>query len=610
MGIIRFSREGVAALLLALLIIPATPLAAEFKEKIPIRIQINIDWNHRGSGNTRTSGTFMVNVTGNAKLTEEEGEFLRYEPAGMQATGKFKQETIQEAPGFKCTGQVINRAEGFGNVSITSEGPDMSTGGFLIDVNLGHLGKVAAMQYRGDLSIEGILDENKDSRSDNYSAFLTVPFNVTYRGLCDTKWTKEGKIPIGLTIFKELTHMGMHGSYTWRGDEGLPALMLGIGDFKGDKRFRPAKGQGARYRVNWAFGEVKPIVQIWRRKEDGEEANITDRKNQDVLVGQKVKLEAVVKPHGMSLDKGQWEIEGYIVDGWEATKEKAEVKPFKDHSKSKIGFSWVDGAFTGAPRKVKYSGEVNGKTVEAKTTINVFKPRVTKIVAIPSKKITVGYPVKPPCELFLGKRPANKWPGMKIISEIKMPILPEDKGQKRPHLLQYVQRIKEDLLEHYNRNYFRQVNTQWCCDKNYPYGGEGNRAPYKLKMDDSPGSDLGQLHKELHRQDEFETYLMFMPSANAQDPECVWVPLKMVRWGWAAAVKLKGDFPRSGPCNASTYELLYKVPPKPKKADCSTHPEWSCNVEQNTRQGIGFEQLNDGKWKELKAGREKRWKKK
>jgi len=595
MNITGLLRKWAAVLPFFLFIVPFHALAAEPEEVLSINININIDWDY-GSGH-RTIGTYMVKVTGKVRLTEKEGEWLRYEPVGMRATGKFKQEIIDQNPNSDCFGQVIERIDGFDTVSLTGDNT------FLINVNLGHLGKMAAMQYKGNISPGEMFNEKKDSKSDNYSSVLAAGFKITARGGCGNEgYIKEGTIPIALNIFKELTPMGMQGSYTWKSKDDSPWFKIDIGDFHGDRRFNPIKGESTRYRVSWRFGKITPIVQIWYKGK-----NITEQKSKDVFVGQKVKLEAVVKPQWMSLDKGRWEIEGDIISGWEATEDSAKRIPFEDHEKTEIKFCWIDGNFTGAPMEVKYSGEVDGETVDAKTTINVFKPVATKIEVRPSKNITVGHPVEEAdCELFLGKTPATDSPGIKISSELIMPVLPEDNGVERPHLLQYVQRIKEDVLEHHNVAFYHRKNNKWCCDENYPYGGESNRAPHRLMMDDTPGQELGKLTKELHLHNEFDTYLMFIPSANAHDNECSWVPLKVVIWNWAGAVKRIKYQSYDPICDTSTYELLYKERPRPKIQDSSTYPEWSCNIKKNIRKLIGSENYNEEKWKELKDEMEKK----
>jgi hypothetical protein len=177
-----------------------------------------------------------------------------------------------------------------------------------------------------------------------------------------------------------------------------------------------------------------------------------------------------------------------------------------------------------------------------------------------------------------------------------MPVLPADKGMERSHLLQYVQRIKEEILRHFNQDFFRRANDEWRCDERYPYGGKELRAPYKLEMNDTPGADLGELTKELHIRDEFETYLMFIPSADPEDNECAWVPLNVVRWGWAGAIEnVKFNTPKA-PCDTDTYRFLYKVKPRPKKQNWSIHPVWLHNVKENRREK--FHVNGEEKWKE------------
>ena len=591
MDCISLLRTAFAAILLGIFSSPAIPLAADFKEKIPIKVQINIDWTHKGR-RTHTKGNFVVNMKGSADLVKKKSDFLKYQPSDMHAICKYKEEETMMDPKHKCFGKVINRIEGAGAVSFPAEYKGISEGQFIMSVHLGQLGKIAASRYTGQMDQESFDKECKDCRDDNYEWMMIAPLKATFQQLCDQPYTKEGMVKASLIVFKELKPEGMHGFYKWDSDgEGHHTGPINIVDFHNTRKLGPPEGEGAHYRVSWVFGEVKPVVQIWC-----EEKNITDQKSKDVLVGQKVKLEAIVKPQGMNLDKGRWDIKGDIISGWEANENYGLVDLFEDHDKKEIKFCWVDGKFTGSPMKVKYSGKANGKTVEGKTTINVFKPMIKKIKVEPSKHVSVGYTLKPPCQLFLGKYPANVTPGIIITSEIKMPVLPEDKGVERPHLLQYVQRIKEEILLHFNQDFFRQANDDWRCDERYPYGGEELRAPYKLEMNDTPGSDIGDLTKELHLHDEFETYLMFIPSANPKDNECAWVPLNVVRWGWAGAIENLKFSAHKPPCDTNTYRFLYKVNPKPKKQNWSIHPVWLNNIKDNRREKFGVN--GEKKWKE------------
>jgi hypothetical protein len=121
-------------------------------------------------------------------------------------------------------------------------------------------------------------------------------------------------------------------------------------------------------------------------------------------------------------------------------------------------------------------------------------------------------------------------------------------------------------------------------------------APYKVTMNDSPGVDLGLATKEVHVQDQFETYLMFIPSGSPEDKNCVWVPLKVVEWGWGAAVKRTVDWEENPPCDDKTFTFLPGYYTKPREKDCEKHPEWSCNVEKNARNKI-----NEDTWEKSKA---------
>ena len=623
MYIINLLRKASPVLVFVVFIVPSPSLASKPDKSIPVRIQINIEWNHRGSGNTRRIGSFSVNVTGKAKMTKKEGEHIKYEPDGIQAQGMYNERIVMEEPDSKCYQQVIGRIEASGAVPITirGEGAVRGRGGSLvISKNLGHLGTIAAMQYQGQVDRDAMLNPKKDTRDDNYTAFLVAGFRATFKnGLCNgPATTREGVIPVALTIFKEIDLTGMFGSYNWQAEATSPPSRIYIGDFHDDIRLGPGKGKGAHCRVSWTFGEVKPVVQIW-----WEDRNITDQKSQDVLVGQKIELEAVVKPPGHSLVEPKWDIDedkgGNIVGGWVATKENAHVIPVERHSK-RIAFCWVDGIFTGAPMKVKISGAVDGHQVHAETTFNVFKPEIEDEKVIPARKVTVGDMPEVEtgelyCALYPGKvniresPPVAEPPGMFISHRVEIPRLPQDEGGQQPHLLQYVQLIKEDILENHNGYYKRTVNHQLCCDKNYPYNN--HRASHRIEMNDTPGPELGMTVWELHHQHEFETYLMFIPSADPNDDQCVWIPLRKIKWAWAAAVKKDRNAHSDAPCNETLNRLLYQAPPQvSEKKNCKQHPKWSCNVSENSkkpREDIGTEGYDESNWVKLTNERKNKW---
>jgi hypothetical protein len=232
--------------------------------------------------------------------------------------------------------------------------------------------------------------------------------------------------------------------------------------------------------------------------------------------------------------------------------------------------------------------------VKGETIITVFKPNVITKEKIPSKEFTVG-PFEDVCRLYLGKlkiiKPPKGKPGILISHEIKMPV----QFSSQPHLLQYVQRIKEEQLEYHDADYFQKDNKEWCLDTHCPYK-KMIPTPHKVEMNDSPGYDLGLAIKEVHIRDQFETYLMFLPSSNPKGKNSVWVPLKVVEWGWGAAVKRTVDWRENPPCDKNTFKFLYGYYTNPTEKDCKKHPEWSCNVKKNERNKI-----NEDTWEKLKA---------
>ena len=561
MNITDLLRKWTTVLLFFLFFVPFYTRAAEPKEVISINININMDWNHRGSGNTRTIGTFMVNVTGKARLTEKKGECLKYEPVGMKATGKFKQRTIQEAEHFDCSGQVIMRMEGFETVPVSADN-------FLIISNLGHLGKVAAMQYKGNFNIEDMFDQKKNSDSDNYSSMLVASFKCTQRGGCGNEgYFKEGIIPIALNIFKELTPMGMHGSYTWKSKDGLPSFMIGIGDFKGDRRFNPSKGQGARYRVSWNFDESKPILQIWRKGK-----NITYT-NQEVKVGEKIELECKVIPKFEGKPEYQeWFIdEGYYgkkryIKKFDASKEKGEVLKLteNDLKKPKIIFYWKDAG----DGTVKCKAKVKGENIDAQTEFSVRKPDYQ--VKVDAKKssalgnINTGGTL-PKGECCIDKSHKGKGPiyGLQYDG-----IEFECESKEQEKSFQWVQLINDELY------YDNSVRQDWTwnikglgLDHCYPYE-HGKKAKDQPGMEAPKNPENTKEEVYIFRVRKTQTsmmYLMYRPEGKDNE----WVPLCIVEWTWQGSIIYKNKWLK---------DVKLENPAEWKIKETSKYPEWAHNT--------------------------------
>jgi hypothetical protein len=462
-------------------------------------------------------------------------------------------------------------------------------------------GKGTALQLCGDKDIilEKIFKLREEPPNDNYMFLFGIPFRTTvkrYKKDCSIT-IPGGKLFSLNTSLKKLDERGMHGFFSWD-IPGTEYGGAGILECEGNTQF-VAPSPGGNYNVHgnvtWQFGKVKPFVKIYQVTEK-KDIDITNGEI-DMLVGKEVKLKAVVLPY-TDAGSGRWEgIPDSVITGFIANDNTGNVIKFKDYEKSEIEFFFVEGKPEGKKVILTYTAD-SGKVV-GKTNFRVLAPEVITKELQPSRDITVG-PFEDKCRFYLGKltrvNPPAGTPGMLISHEVKLPM----KFSGHPHLLQYVQRIKEEQLEHYDIDYFQKTNKEWCLDTHYPYG-KMIPAPHKVEMNDSPNSiHLDLRTNEAHIQDQFETYLMFIPSDNPQDKNSVWVPLKFVEWGWGAVVRRTVDWRKNPPCNENTFKFLYKQYSKPIKKDCKKHPEWPCNVEENERNRI-----DEDMWKKSKSEQKK-----
>ena len=132
----------------------------------------------------------------------------------------------------------------------------------------------------------------------------------------------------------------------------------------------------ARCVVNLTNGP--PELKIYMATEKGYE-DITD-KDQDILVGQKLKLTAQVVSTGLGNESNwEWEIPGKIVQHWMGSVKESHLRPVKDLKTRTIGFTWYRGKAGGEKRTVKYRVKFGKKTLEAKTNFKVYAPEVSRV---------------------------------------------------------------------------------------------------------------------------------------------------------------------------------------------------------------------------------------
>jgi len=158
----------------------------------------------------------------------------------------------------------------------------------------------------GNASAETMMNIAKQPPVDIYYFSLEAIMSVTERrqsSPCSTYKSETYDMPVAFALGgAEITARGMSGSYTWtsdRLDTGLTLL-----DFKSVKKYGPEQKPGnVRYRVSWSF--KVPYVEIWRETDQG--WNEITNNLENILVGEKLKLKAIVKPGGGA---GQWSIPG------------------------------------------------------------------------------------------------------------------------------------------------------------------------------------------------------------------------------------------------------------------------------------------------------------
>ena len=97
-------------------------------------------------------------------------------------------------------------------------------------------------------------------------------------------------------------------------------------------------------------------------------------------------------------------------------------------------------------------------------------------------------------------------------------------------------------------------------DGGYPYDTGGI-------VTDSPGTTLLPSMNVVVVNDSFKMYLMFKPDV----ADAIWVPLKLVAWGWSAEVSRQGD----------SWTLVSNSNPEPEVHDTSQHPVWNRKAQDN-----------------------------
>jgi hypothetical protein len=503
-------------------------------------------------------------------------------------------------------------------VESVKEGASDNTGAFLLQVFKGPLGKTNMLQFTKRAGPDAITKLSKEPASDNYT-FMLSPVNMKITKKVRRKCPqyeyddKDNKRVFALRVpFAELKQGKMSGSYSWPVKK-LPYKKLGmeVTNVLGNISYDPKKESGdIQYQVNWTFGKVKPEVQIYyitdADKEPEDITNITEPKN--ILVGQKVKLEAKVIPGADQGQEGTWEIrKDHVIKAFKANNQKGEVILFDDRDKKsqRVEFFFISGTPSGVEEKISYTATVGGEKIEGKTRFKVFKPVARLEDKNWQKNATIGewkyfdqygnVTSVTPCRLTLGdqaklpKGYATDPKQTKVAAGIYFNYTVTLPGpfSDQAHQLEYINLVKEKVVQCKDTGVYNMVyryctnkDDQWYCDKTYPYAnliGEG-----ELVFNDSPGTDLGDQTKTITEHRQFQTFLMFRPSKDNDDDKSVWLPLKFVTWEYKTAAERVRPGQSSTKADPKDFKLTQYQPPNPIEQDWAgppkEYPQWRDNI--------------------------------
>jgi len=499
--------------------------------------------------------SLTITATGKIKNESKTIGLDQYLPEGMNATYNYTYRETDLDPPRGCPPLALEE-QGSGSVKVVSamSGPSDSTGAFLLQVFKGPVGKTNMLQFTKRAGPDTITHLSKEPASDNYM-FMLAPVNMKITKKVRKKCPQyeydeqDNKRVFALRVpFAEIKQGKMSGSYSWHAKK-VPYKNLGmqVTNVLGNITYEPKKEPGdVQYQVNWNFGKMKPMVEIRL-----EEKDVTD-KHQNVVVGERIKLKAVVYPEDKDPKKGQWTIQGkfiedFVVRGQEGKIDKLEGDELKT---PEIKFHWWD---KGESLTVNYTTVVDGEDLKAKTTFLVKKPIITLTAETP--RGTPGCWEVKDKDVYSHNELVYYVPNSHTMIFRHSVIPPEFSGET-----QYVQLIlvkgrwikKEDALYPHCLD----VNKKGL-DGQYPYSS--NPEAY-----DTPGVPVSFLYdKDLNINFSFNMYLMFKSSKEG----AIFVPLRVIDWVWT------GTYKWNEKTKKSICEVTRTEAPKDKATE--KYPEWT-----------------------------------
>jgi len=302
--------------------------------------------------------------------------------------------------------------------------------------------------------------------------------------------------------------------------------------------------------LTWKI-KIGPSVEIWRDDKD-----ITDQ-TQDVVVGERIKLKAVVYPEDKDPKQGDWSIGSINSKSTGDYKEKKFLKDFlvsgevgkvielkgEELKRPEIKFHWWDAV---KEIKVKYKTTVDGKEVTGESTFVVRKPVITMSAETPQGNPYCGPIVGGLDNVFY------ETPEQTTIKFTRTEI-PED----FPGETQYVQVVREVgcMLKGQTALPFTTIRNKreirsFCgeidhtgLDKDYPYTKEREAL-------DTPGFDFGTRDQEMSVHREFKMFLEYKPKKEG----AIFVPLRVTDWEWKGVARWDSPQAETPSCHITRTE--------------------------------------------------------
>lgn len=424
----------------------------------------------------------------------------------------------------------------------------------------------------------------------------------------------ERTIAPGMNIHFKFTDDGkMKGSKKWTAKfTHTPHLSVAISNLPESLNKKPLTPEqsmsgNVTYSLDWEIKEP-PAVQIFRvdpNDPDDVGDDITDGK-QDIYIGEKVKLKAVVfpMPKRQSEAKGKWALPGKVLKDWKgshAQSTRTEI-PGKDYEKQEIEFFWFEGTDSGVERKVVFKPD--GGTVTGETTFKVKRPSVSLVASAGVinhyRQMEMGLLLDEAtcCAVYPPEVKENeKWCNdtrkeLEALASIHRPkgSLEDDYYQKK--LKEYKERciyhgLQYEGITFYGRilgdgkgelQYVQLINVSrdtlqgvkpWGLDGCYPYPSSKQLSLYKAT--DMPGIGDPGASKTHIKNAEFKMYLMYRPEPKYENAHA-WVPVKRVDWIWGGGIECDAN----GDCRH-----LYaadRSSPSPQTKEQKQYPKWRrCN---------------------------------